>query len=139
MSWALLSRRGLEFDYEFGRYPAAVFDVDALGLSPLVDFGRVQGVRLCFASAAGWPPGAGPDAAASGHIACQSFSQLLGVLGVQVDLVAGAVQPEADSAFGLAAVEVIDEEVCTFWAMTGAPFWSLIRCISVGNRSPADA
>jgi len=32
------------------------------------------------------------------------------MLGVQVDLVLGAVQPEPDSAFGLAAVEIIDEE-----------------------------
>src|SRR5436190_1310368 len=59
MPWALLARRGFEFDYEFGGYPAAVFDVDALGLGPLADLGGVQGVRLCFASAAGWLPGAG--------------------------------------------------------------------------------
>jgi hypothetical protein len=32
------------------------------------------------------------------------------MLGVQVDLVLGAVQPEPDSAFGFPAVEVIDEE-----------------------------
>jgi hypothetical protein len=32
-SGILLSRRGLEFNYEFGRYPAAVFDVDALAHS----------------------------------------------------------------------------------------------------------
>ena len=51
----LLARGDLEFDYEFGRYPAAVFDVDALGLGPVADFGGVQGVRLSFASAAGWP------------------------------------------------------------------------------------
>jgi hypothetical protein len=36
------------------------------------------------------------------------------VLGVQVDLVLGAVQPEPDGAIGLAAVEVVDVEVCTF-------------------------
>jgi hypothetical protein len=59
------------------------------------------------------------------------------VLGVQVDLVFGAVQPEPDSAFSLVAVEVIDEEGLYFWAMT-VPFLSLVRCISVGNRSLAD-
>jgi hypothetical protein len=32
------------------------------------------------------------------------------VLGVQVDLILGAVQPEADGTFGGAAVEVIDEQ-----------------------------
>jgi hypothetical protein len=48
----LLCRSGLEFNYELGGYPAAVFYVDALSLGPLADFGGVQGVRLCFASAA---------------------------------------------------------------------------------------
>jgi len=32
------------------------------------------------------------------------------VLGVQVDLILGAIQPEADSPFGLAAIEVVDEQ-----------------------------
>jgi hypothetical protein len=32
------------------------------------------------------------------------------VLGVQVDLILGAVQPEPDRAFGLAAIEVVDEQ-----------------------------
>ena len=32
-SWALVSRRCLEFDHEFGGYPATVFDVDALRLA----------------------------------------------------------------------------------------------------------
>ena len=32
------------------------------------------------------------------------------MLGVQVDLVVGAVQPEADSALGLAAIKVVDEK-----------------------------
>jgi hypothetical protein len=109
-SGRLPSCSGLEFNYKFGGYPSAVFDVDALGLGPLVDFGGVQGARLRFAPAAGWPPGAGADAAGGGHIACQSVPQLLGVLGVQVDLVLGAVEAEPDSAFGLAAVEVVDEE-----------------------------
>ena len=32
------------------------------------------------------------------------------MLGVQVDLILGAVQAEADSTFGLAAIQVIDEQ-----------------------------
>jgi hypothetical protein len=32
------------------------------------------------------------------------------MLGVQVDLILGAVQPEADSAFSLAAIEVVDKQ-----------------------------
>ena len=36
------------------------------------------------------------------------------MLGVQADLVFGAVQPEPDGAFSLAAVEVIDEEGLKF-------------------------
>jgi hypothetical protein len=44
-SRTLLSGRGLELDYQFSRYPAAVFDVDALRLSPLADLGGVQPIR----------------------------------------------------------------------------------------------
>jgi hypothetical protein len=73
----LLSCPGFEFDYEFGRYPAAVFDVDALGLGPLADLGGVRRARCGFTSAAGWPPVTGADSAASGHIACWGVSQLL--------------------------------------------------------------
>ena len=36
--------------------------------------------------------------------------QRLGVPGVQVDLILGAVQPEADSVLGLAAIKVLDEQ-----------------------------
>jgi hypothetical protein len=57
MSSALLSCRVLEFDYEFGGYPAAVFDVDPLGLGPFADFGGVQGVRLRV-PLHNWPQGA---------------------------------------------------------------------------------
>ena len=44
------------------------------------------------------------------HVACQRIPQRLGVLGVQVDLVLGAVQPDADSACSLAAIEVVDKQ-----------------------------
>jgi hypothetical protein len=43
-------------------------------------------------------------------VARQHIPQRLGMLGVQVDLVLGAVQTEADSAFSLTAIEVIDEQ-----------------------------
>ena len=58
--------------------------------------------------------------------------------GVQVDLVLGAVQPEPDSAFSLAAVEVIDEKGLYLLGLTAAPFLPLVRCISVDNRGPAE-
>ena len=44
------------------------------------------------------------------HIARQRVPQRLGVLSGQVDLILGAVQPEADSTFSLAAIQVIDEQ-----------------------------
>ena len=61
------------------------------------------------------PPRAGrrvppPAPRAAPHVARQRIPQRLGVLGVQVDLVLGAVQPEADSAFSLAAIEVVDKQ-----------------------------
>src|SRR6266487_3784854 len=52
-SGVLRCHRGLELDYEFGGNPAAVFDLDPLGLGPLADFGGVQSVGLRFTSAAG--------------------------------------------------------------------------------------
>jgi hypothetical protein len=62
---------------------------------------------------------------------------LPGVSSVQVDLVLGAIQPETDSTVSLAAVEVIDERVCTFWAMA-APFIWPTWCMTVDNLSQAD-
>ena len=44
------------------------------------------------------------------HVARQRIPQRLGMLGVQVDLVLGAVKAEADGAFGLAAIKVVDEQ-----------------------------
>jgi hypothetical protein len=41
-SGVLRCHRGLELDYEFGGNPAAVFDLDPLGLGPLSHFGGVQ-------------------------------------------------------------------------------------------------
>ena len=56
-----------------------------------------------------WPPGTAGSPRGL-HIARQRVSQRLGMLGVQVDLVVGAVQAEADGAVSLTAVEVIDEQ-----------------------------
>src|SRR5208282_5797528 len=101
----LLCGRGLELDYQFSRYPAAAFDVDALRLSPLADLGGVQPIRWRSASDAGWPPGAASGSAGCAHVACQRVPQFLGMSGVQVDLIVGAVQPEADGTVSLAAIE----------------------------------
>ena len=49
----LLSGGGLEFDDELGGHPATVFYVDALGFSPLANFGGVQAGRRSPASVPG--------------------------------------------------------------------------------------
>ena len=41
----LLPGGGLEFHYQLGGHPAAVFYLDALGFGPLADFSGVQAVR----------------------------------------------------------------------------------------------
>ena len=61
-------------------------------------------------SAPGWPPGTAPGPPCRPHIARQRVPQRLGMLGVQVDLILGAVQPEANRALSLAAVKVIDQQ-----------------------------
>src|SRR5262249_21346584 len=90
-------------------YPAAVLHLDALRLGPLADLGGVQPVRCWLASAARLAPGSA-DPAASGCIARQRVAQRLGVLGVQVDLVVGTVEAEADRSLSGAAVQVINEQ-----------------------------
>jgi hypothetical protein len=60
------------------------------------------------------PPRAGrhapPPAGCAARTWRQRIPQRLGVPGVQVDLILGAVQPEADSALSLAAIKVLDEQ-----------------------------
>src|SRR5690242_16186416 len=63
---ASLSRRGLEFDYEFGGDPAAVFDFDALGLGPFADCGGVWRACRGLAAVASWLPGTGTGAGSAG-------------------------------------------------------------------------
>jgi hypothetical protein len=55
-----------------------------------------------------WAPT--PARRAAPHIAGQRISQRLGMIRAQVDLILGAVQPEADVTFSVTAVKVIDEQ-----------------------------
>jgi len=77
-------------------------------LGPLADLSAVHPARP--AAAPGWAPGAAPSSPGRSHIARQRIPQRLGVLGIQVDLVLGAVQREADSAFSLAAIKVVEQQ-----------------------------
>jgi hypothetical protein len=107
---ALLAGSRLEFNHQVGGHPAAVFHLDALCSGPLADLGRVQPACRSAAAAAGWLAGAAADTAGSIQVPGQYIPQFPGVPGVQVDLILGAVQPEADRPLGGAAVEVIDEQ-----------------------------
>jgi hypothetical protein len=105
-----LSGGGLEFDDELGGHPATVFHVDALGFSPLANFGGVQAGRRSPASVPGWPASSAAGPPRSAHIARKGVPQRLGVLGAQVDLILGTVQSETDGSFGFSAIKVIDEQ-----------------------------
>ena len=70
--------------------------------------GRVR--ERFTALAASWPSRTASGSPRRLHIACERIPQCVGMLGVQVDLVLGAVQAEADCAFSLAAIEVVDEQ-----------------------------
>jgi hypothetical protein len=100
----------LELDHQVGGHPAAVFYLDALRPGPFADLGGVQAAHRSAATAAGWPAGAAADPTGGIHVPGQRILQLLGVPGVQVDLILGAVQSEADGTLGGAAVEVVDEQ-----------------------------
>jgi len=106
----LLCGGGLELDHQFGGHPSAVLHVDALRLGPLADLGAVHPVRPRPEAAAGWPTGTASGPPRSLHVARQRVPQRPGVLGVQVDLILGAVQSESDGILSGAAVEVIDEQ-----------------------------
>jgi len=120
----LLAGCSLELDDQFSGYPPAVFHLDALRLGPLSDLGGVQPVRRSPAPSAGGSAGATANPPPSPHIGRQRVPQLLRMLGVQVDLILRAVQPEADRALRGAAVQIIDEQGRTFWA-TAAPFFTV--------------
>ena len=103
----LLAGCCLERDYEFSGYPAAVFHVDALGLGPLADLNGVQSACRCPVPATGGSAGGAADPPPGLYAGGKGVPQLLGVLGVQVDLILGAVESEADRDLGGAAVEVV--------------------------------
>src|SRR5215471_11578422 len=105
-SQPLLSGRGLEFDHQLGWYPSTVLHLDALRLGPFADLGAVDAIGPCPAPAPGRPPRTASGPPRRPHVARQRIPQRLGVLGVQVDLILGAVQPEPDSSLSLAAIEV---------------------------------
>jgi len=107
-SWSLLSGGGLELHDQLGGHPAAVLYLDALRFGPLADLGAAGPACPCLAPAPGSVPRTGCSPPARGHVPGQGIAQLLGVLGVQVDFILGAVQAEADRALSLAAVKVID-------------------------------
>src|ERR1700733_5096836 len=104
-----LRGRRLELHDELGGYPAAVFDVDALAPGPVPDLGGVRAALAGLAAGPGRTPRAGlwPGRV---DIRGERGAQRLGVPGAEVDLVAGAVQGEPDSAVGRAAVQVVDEQ-----------------------------
>jgi hypothetical protein len=93
--------------HDVTRDPAAVLDLDALLPGPFTDLVRVNGTGS--AAAAGGPPGAAGLAAVR-NVGRQGLVQFFTVRDAQIDLVVGAVETEAGSAFGLAAVDIVDEE-----------------------------
>src|SRR6266566_3343881 len=109
-SRTLLSGSGLEPGHQSGGHPPAVLDLDALRPGPLADLGAIHPAPRRPAPRPGRPPGTAPGPPRRPHIARQRIPQRLSVLSVQVDLILGAIQPEADSALSLAAIEVVDEQ-----------------------------
>src|SRR5208282_147346 len=91
-------------------HPAAVLYLDALRPGPLAHLGGVQAARRAAAAATGRLAGAAAGPAGSIDVPGQRIPQLPGVPGIQVDLILGAVQPEADGTLGGGAVDVIDEQ-----------------------------
>src|SRR5271155_2926378 len=108
----LLLRRRLELDDQFGWYPAAVFDLDALSLGPLPDRCRVRpGGGGSAAPVPAWTPGSRSRRPACGaNVRLQCLPHRLGVPGAQVDLIFRAVEPEAHRVFGLSAIQIVDQE-----------------------------
>src|SRR5689334_18556084 len=106
----LLAGCRLELHDELSGYPTAILHFNALGLGPLAYLGGVQSARRSPARGARRPPGSAAGPPSSTHVARQGIPQLLGMLGVQVDLVLRAVQAETDGSLGGTAVKIIDEQ-----------------------------
>ena len=107
---SLLAGCRSELDDQFSGYPPAVFHLDALRLGPTPDLDGVQPARWSPAPAAGGPARAAAHPPPTLDMGRQRVPQLPGMLVVQVDLILRAVQPEADSTLGDAAVEVINNQ-----------------------------
>ena len=110
MLCTLLARCRFELHDQFGGYPAAILHFNALGLGPLAYLGGVQPARRSPARAARQPPASAADPPGSTCVAGQGIPQLLGMPGVQVDLVLRAVQAETDGSLGGTGVKVIDQQ-----------------------------
>src|SRR6201995_3883894 len=106
----LLPGRGAEPGHHAGGHAAAVLELDALFLGPGPHVLGVDVARCVPAPGPARRPSAAADAPGRGHVAAESRPQFLGVLGVQVDLVIGTVQPELNTAFCFAPIEIVDEE-----------------------------
>ena len=129
--------RCLELDHELGGDPAAVLYLDALRLGPLADLGRVDPVRGRLAAGARRPPGIAADSAGRAYVAGECVAKCLGMAGVQVDLVVGAVEAEANRpSAALPSMSSMSSmnRVCIFCA-TAAPFpaWTDINVTSTGS------
>jgi hypothetical protein len=83
----LLAGRCFELHDQFSGYSASVLHLDALSLGPLADLGSVQPPLRSSAPDAGGPAGSAADPPPGPDIRGQGVPQLLGVLGVQVDLI----------------------------------------------------
>ena len=113
VSQPLLSGRGLESGHHLGWYPAAVCHLDALRLGPLADLSGAGPIGPCPAPPPGKAPRTASGPAGRPHVARQLIPQCLGVLGVQVDLILGAVQPELDGASASLPSRSSMNRVCT--------------------------
>ncbi len=107
---ALTSRRCLELDDQLGRDPAAVLDLEALGFGPFADIGYVRTrSRSSAAAPTAWTPNSPADLAPDCDVRRHGLPQLLGMSGIQIDLIVDAVQTETNRSVRCAAVEVVSE------------------------------
>ena len=136
----LLPGCGRELDDQLGRHPSTVFHVDAVRFGPAADLGGVRPAGSRPASAAGRPPGPAPGPAASRDIARQRLSQRRGMPGGQVDLIPGAVRPEATVPSAPVPSRSSMSRVCIFWATDAASpclTWRASACRSRRRKRPA--
>jgi hypothetical protein len=108
---ALTSRCCLELDDQLGWDPAAVLDLKALRLGPFADIGSVRiRSRTSATAPTAWTPSSRADLTPGCDVQRQDLPQILGVGGIQIDLIGDAVQAEANRSLRFTAVKVIGEE-----------------------------